>query len=118
MAKQYFSDIMVWFDKYSGIDTRTATKLVSVEHVCTVRYALIKVPMKPFTEMVKYRVWNHCAVVALVVANRGNCIQTSQLPGSELVRNAVPLKVFEGSEPNFKNLILLLWRQHVFPPDL
>jgi len=115
MAEEYFSDIVVGFDKYSGIDTRTAAKHVSVEHVCTCRHTLIKVPIKPFTETVKYRVWNHWAMIALIVANRGNCIQTSQLPGSELVRNAMPIKVSEGSKPNVANVIFQLCRQHVFP---
>jgi hypothetical protein len=74
MSEQYFSNIVVRLDKYSGIDTRTATKKISVDHVCTGLHALIKVPMKPFTETVKNGVWNHGAVVAFVVANRGDCI--------------------------------------------
>jgi hypothetical protein len=74
MAEKYLRDLVIGFDKYCSIDTRTAAKKASVEQIRPSLHALIKVPINPIAEMVKHNIVNHRAVIPLIVANRSNRI--------------------------------------------
>jgi len=114
MAEKYLGDLVIGFDEYFSVDTRTTAKKVSVKFIRASSDALIKVSIKPLAEKIKHSVGNHGAVIALIVADRGNRIKARQLTGPKFVGDSVALKLFEGVKPYVPNL----FRRHAFPLDL
>ncbi len=101
MAEKHLCDFVIRLDKYPCIVTGTAVQKISVEHICPGSHTLIIVFIKPRAETIKQTVFNQRFVITVIVADRGNRIQTCQFTRSEVVRDSVSLEVLEVFGPYF-----------------
>jgi hypothetical protein len=74
--------------------------------------------VKPLAETIKQIVVNQWTVVAVIVADGGNRIQTDEFTRGELIRDSVPLEIFEVFGPRCACFDSLFRRHHGLSPSM